>query len=165
MNEVKERKSKSQVKRELLALQELGRELVELPQTLLEQVPLTDELQHAVVKARGFKREALRRQIQHIGGLMRHADEQAIRQALVSLKKPHQAQVKVFHEIESWRDRLLQGDNEVMTELCQRFSDIDRRHVRQLLRNAIKEREQGRAPKSARALFRYLSQLAKSKNS
>ena len=155
----KERKSKSQIKREMQALRDLGKQLIELPKPSLDKIPLTDQLQDAVLAAKEFKREALRRQIQHIGVLMRDVDVDAIRVALDSLARPHRKEVRAFHEVEEWRDALIDGDNALLEELANRFEAADRQHLRQLVRNAIKERERGKPPKSARTLFRYLSDL------
>ncbi len=76
------KKSKSQIKRELHALQELGKKLVALPEKNLQRIPMTEELRDAVLEAKRFRREAQRRQIQHIGALMRHEDVDTIRHVL-----------------------------------------------------------------------------------
>ena len=47
-------KSKSEIKRELLALQELGRELTGLPEKHLVKIPLTDLLREEIRQARGM---------------------------------------------------------------------------------------------------------------
>ena len=154
-----ERKSKSQIKREMQVLRDLGKQLIVLPETSLQKIPMTDQLREAVLAAKGFKREALRRQIQHIGGLMREVDVDAISRALEGLARPHREEVQAFHEIEQWRDALIEGDNSLLEELANRFEAADRQYLRQLARNARKEREQNRPPKSARTLFRYLSDL------
>ena len=157
--EDKQDKSKSQIKRELLALQALGRELLGLSGKQLEQVPVSDALREAVLAARQMKKGALKRQVQYVGALMRSEDAEAIRQALAALRQPHREAVQAFHEIEGWRDALLAGDTDLLEELCRRFPDLDRQHVSQLLRNAGKEQAANRPPRSARALFRYLQEL------
>ena len=157
--EDKQEKSKSQIKRELLALQELGRELLYLSGKHLNRIPMTDALREAVLVAKLLKKEALRRQLQLIGALMRDEDAAAIRRALATLQQPHQEKVQVFHEIESWRDTLLAGDTDLLDELCNRFVGFDRQHVRQLLRNAGREQSLNKPPRSSRALFRYLQEI------
>ncbi len=152
-------KSKSQIKREMEALRELGRQLVEVPDAKLATFPLSERLLDALRTAKTLKREALRRQLQHIGVLLREIDGEAVRVALAQLHRPHQDEVRAMHEIEGWRDALIEGDDGVLEELATRFADLDRQHLRQLARNAVKEREQNKPPKSARMLFRYLSEL------
>ena len=154
-----ERKSKSQIKREMHALQDLGRELTRLPDKLFQQLPMTDGLREAIVAARHFKREALRRQLQHIGSIMRYEDVDAIQDSLNTLQRPQRAAVQAFHEVEQWRDALITGDTEILDELCGRYQQLDRQHVMQLVRNAGNERVQNKPPRSARNLFKYLSEL------
>ena len=157
-------KSKSQVKRELLALHDLGRDLVELPVKALNQIPLTEETLEAILEAKQFKMEALRRKLKHIGKLMRDEDADSIRIALDKLRQPHEKKVSEFHEVEGWRDSLLAGDDAVLGDLCERFVDIDRQHLRQLVRNAQKEKTMNKPPKSARVLFGYLKGLSENNN-
>jgi ribosome-associated protein len=157
--EFEERKSKSQIKREMQALRDLGLRLVETPAAKLEKVPMSDLLRDAVNDAKGFRREALRRQLQHIGGLLRNEDNEAIGKALERLDQPHREEVRALHEIEQWRDELIAGSTERLTDLLNRYDGADRQHINQLIRNAQKEQKLSKPPKSARALFRYLSEL------
>ncbi|MFT7458546.1 MAG: ribosome-associated protein [Planctomycetota bacterium] len=152
-------KSKSQVKREMLALHDLGRDLVGLSSKALQQIPLSDEMRDAVMEAKHLKMEPLRRHLKHVGKLMRDEDAEGIRSALDVLRKPHAEEVSVFHEVEIWRDKLLAGNNELINELCERFSGLDRQRLGQLVRNAKKEEALGKPPKSARVLFRYLKEI------
>lgn len=157
-----ERKSKSQIKREMQALRDLGKRLVELPPASLARIRVSDDTRDAVVAARSMKREALRRQLGHIGGLLRQEDADAILLTLEQISQPHRQQVEAQHELEQWRDRLLAGDASLIDTLAQRLPGLDRQHVRQLVRNAIRERTQDKPPKSARALYRYLDDLRSS---
>ena len=154
-----EKKSKSQVKRELKALQELGRQLVELAPANLERVTLPEDARQAVIEARQLKREARRRQLQRIGKLLRGVDEASLREALQRIDQPHREEVRRLHQLEQWRDRLVDGDDKVLDEILVRHPDAERQHLRQLARNAALEQQRGQSPKSARLLFRYLAEL------
>ena len=80
--------SKSAIKREYLALQKLGEELIGLREADLLALPLEDDLRGAVLDARRMKaRGALRRQRQYIGKLMRRADAESIRHALARVRR------------------------------------------------------------------------------
>ena len=80
--------SKSAKKREYLALQKLGEELIGLREADILALPLDDDLRAAVLDARRMKaRGALRRQRQYIGRLMRHADAESIRRALARVRR------------------------------------------------------------------------------
>lgn len=152
-------KSKSQIKRELHLLHELGKQLVALQQSRLRALGLTEPLQTAIMDARRFKRGALKRQLQYIAGLMREVDAAALQQALDGFQRPQQQEIEALHEVESWRDALLAGDDALLDELVGRFQNADRQHLRQLVRNANRERKLNKPPKSARVLFRELSSL------
>lgn len=150
--------SKSQIKRELLALKELGKDLLKLPVKDLDKLDLSERLYDALIKAQDMVKGALKRQIGTIGGLMVHEDHESIKLKMDQIKQTHNGQVKEFHQLEQWRDELLAGDKDVMTVLRNQFDDFDMQHVRQLVRNANKESTQNKAPKSARLLFKYLQQ-------
>lgn len=151
--------SKSQIKRELQALRDLGKELVSLTANQLDKIPLSAELREDILKAKHFKLKALKRQLQHIGVLLRNEDAEAIRHAIEKLRQPDRQQVKELHQIEQWRAGLIAGDQQVLTEIIEQFSDLDRQHLLQLIRNVKKEQAQNKPPKFARALFQYLKAL------
>ncbi len=80
--------SKSARKREYLALQKLGEDLVTLRESELLSIPLNEDLLEAVQEARRIKAHgALRRQKQYIGKLMRHVDPEPINAALKRLRR------------------------------------------------------------------------------
>jgi ribosome-associated protein len=152
-------KSKSQVKREMHALHDLGKALVELPDSHMEQVPVSDKTREAITAAKKMKLAALKRQLKFIGGLMQEEDEVAVRAALEEIRKPHQKEVEQFHEVEQWRDLLLQGDQALFNDLANKFESFERQRVNQLIRNAKKEQANNKPPKSSRLLFKYLVEL------
>ena len=80
--------SKSARKREHLARQKLGEELIALRDADLRSLALDEDLFEAVMEARSIKaRGALRRQKQYIGKIMGHIDPEPIRAALESLHR------------------------------------------------------------------------------
>lgn len=80
--------SKSARKREYLALQKLGEELISLKQSDLRSLPLEEDLLEAVIEASQIKAHgALRRQKQYIGKLMRHIDPEPLRDELAKLRR------------------------------------------------------------------------------
>ncbi len=152
-------KSKSQIKRDLLELQALGKQLVELPDKQLFLIPISDKLRDALIAAKSFRHGALKRQLKYIGSLMPNEDAPLIIQALDKLQQPHKKEVKVFHQIEEWRDKLLEGDENILNELVSKFENFERQYVNQLIRNAKKEQAMNKPPKSSRLIFKYLSEL------
>ncbi|HEY3488155.1 MAG TPA: ribosome biogenesis factor YjgA [Gammaproteobacteria bacterium] len=152
-------KSKTRIKQEVLELKDLGKELVQLPEKTLRKLPLSESFLDAILAAQNFSRGALQRQLRYIAGLVPNEDVEAIRKTLEELRQPRHREIQAFQQIEYWRDRLLAGDDAVLGELAASFEHIDRQQIRQLVRNAHREREQNKPPKSARALFQYLAQL------
>jgi len=153
-----EEKSKSQVKRELQALKDLGKDLIALPLKDLNKLDLPEKLFDAIIKAQGLSHGAFKREVGYIGRLIAEEDFDAIGQGLEKLKQVHHGEVKQFHEVETWRDALLTGESDIMTVLHHQFNNFDGQHVRQLVRNARKEAELNKPAKSARLLFKYLQQ-------
>ena len=160
--------SKSQVKREMHALLDLGRELVELSPERLKQLPLAERLYEAIREAqRTTSREGLRRQIHFVGKLMRHAPADEIRAQLDIWKNGSREATAAMHRLETLRDRLLQ-DDDALTELLQDHPGADVQHLRAVIRAARKEAQanaalqQGQEPqrKQYRALFQALKDLA-----
>lgn len=152
--------SKSQLKRESHALQELGAELVALPASKLAKIPLPEELAEAIALAQRIKqRGGRKRQLQYIGKLLRKIDAEPIRQAMSALKNEANRESARLHRLEQWRDRLVAEGDAALTALLDEQPAADRQHLRQLVRNARREAEQNKPPKAARELFRYLREL------
>ncbi len=155
--ESEETKSKSRVKREMHALQELGEALVKLSASELARIEMPDELRDAVRDARKIRqRGAHKRQLQFIGRLMRQIDPQPIRASLDKLLNRDRVSIAYQHRIERWRDRLLSEGDSALSRLLEEHPSLDRQHLRQLLRNARKELQLEKPPRAARELFRYL---------
>ncbi len=151
--------SKSQKKREMEALQDMGAELVELGRDQLKKISLPDDLREAVRDAQRFtQHEARRRQMQYIGRLMRDLDPEPIRLALDEIKGISAAATARQHALERLRTRLL-DDEAVLGEIGRDYPGADFQHLRQLRRNALKEREQNKPPRAYRELFRVLREL------
>jgi len=152
--------SKSQVKRELLALQELGARLLALPPGVLARVPLGDEVRAAIEEARRIKAHgARRRQVRYIGKLLRDEDAGAIERAVAGANGEAEAQKRRLRVLEDWRERLLREGDPALSRLIEEYPRADRQHLRLLVRTALREEEQGKPPAAARKLFRYLREL------
>lgn len=157
-----EPKSKSQVKREMLALQSLGESLLDLSADQIQKLEMPPELREALLFAKTIKRgEARRRQVQYIGVLMRGVDAGPIRKALDGILKGEVQDVEHFRELERWRDELVAGNDDLLEEIVSRFPGADRRILSRLALNARMEREGNGPPKASRALFRLLKELSR----
>ncbi|MGE4336318.1 MAG: ribosome biogenesis factor YjgA [Pigmentiphaga sp.] len=159
--------SKSQRKREMSALQELGEKLVALPASRLAQLPLAERLLDAIREAQRIKsHEARRRQLQYVGKLMRDVDAETIAAQLHEWDSGSRDQNDRFHALEQWRDRLLESDD-ALTVLLEHRPGIDIPHLRNLIRQARREQAhnadapEGHTPqrKHYRELFQALKQI------
>ena len=153
-------KSKSQLKREVNALQDLGAAIVKLGAKDLTKIPLPDSLANAINEARRLNsHSAMRRQMQYIGRLMRDVDPKPIQQALDAIRLCGQQSSARFHAIEHWRDRLISEGQPALNEFICQNPQADRQQLRQLMLNASKEAKLEKPPKSARSLFRLLKDI------
>lgn len=154
------RPSKSQRKRESLALQDLGERLVNLPAGQLARVPIEGELADALAQARQMGRDSgRRRQLRFIGKLLRDMDVTPIQEAVAAIDGAHNAASAHHHRLEALCEALVTGDQQALGDLLDEHPEADRQHLRQLMRNAAREREQQRPPRARRELFRYLRTL------
>ena len=153
-----ERPNKTKLKRDMKVLHDLGRALVELAPSRLDEVTLSSRMYDAVFMAKKLKKSALQRQLRFISGIMKEEDIEKIQLELRKIAIPQQQENKAFHELEEWRDKLIAGDNDLMNELVSTLN-ADRQRLRQLVRNANKEAQEKKPPKSSRLLFKYLKEL------
>ncbi len=153
--------SKSQRKREMHALQDIGEELVELAPAQLDKLPLTDRLRDAIDLCQTIQaHEGRRRQLQFIGKLLRDEDPLPLQQALEQLRQHAKIATQKHHQLERWRDRLITEGDAALTELLSEYPHADRQQLRQLVRTAQKEAEQNKPPAASRELFRTLRAMA-----
>jgi ribosome-associated protein len=131
----------------------------------LERLDLHENLMEAIRFFHTLKdKEARRRQQQFIGAVMRKVDPEPLRRSLNELDQLRFQQAEAFHQIEIWRNALVNGDEEVLGEVIGRF-DLDPKQVRQLARLAAAEKTGGKPSKNGRALFRLLRQCAEREQS
>lgn len=156
--------SKSQRKRDMDALQDIGEELTQLNEQQLASVDLPENLRDAVLEARAMKRnEARRRQMQYVGKLMRQVDPVPIRVKLDGFLSVSAEQTAQLHHIERWRERLI-DDPQAVSEFIAAYPEADSQQLRTLIRNTTTERERGKPPKHFRALFQMIRGLAGARN-
>jgi ribosome-associated protein len=155
--------SKSQVKRDMLALQALGIEVVELTDAKFASIApiLPEKLRTAVADARTIRAHGGRkRQLQYIGRLMRQVDPEPIRDALAVWKRHSREQAVELHQLEAWRERLI-SEPEALHEYVAAHPGTDTQRLRALIRNTREEQARNKPPKSYRELFRMLRDARK----
>ena len=142
-----ERPSKTQVKREMHALLELGKSIVELSTDRVRQLPLDDKLREAILLAqRTTSREGRRRQIHYVGKLMRHAPAEEIRQQMDTWANGSRQETAFLHAIERDRDRLI-ADDAALTVWLEKHPDVNVQEIRSLIRAARSEQKKNESLK------------------
>lgn len=151
--------SKTKIKKQMHELQDIGEQLASLSTEQLQELDLPERLRDALHEAKRIhKFGAQKRQMQFIGKLMREVDPAPIIAKLeIWSGKSHQ-HTAWLHQVERWRDRLLE-DEGALTELLTEHPDADAQRLRALIRNAIKEKELGKPPKSYREIFQALREI------
>ncbi|MBF8176830.1 ribosome biogenesis factor YjgA [Herminiimonas contaminans] len=157
-----ERPSKSELKRQMTALQKLGEELIAEPRDRVKRVPMPEEVRDAILECQLIKdHEGRRRQTQYVGKKMRSLEPDeiaAIQKMLDSWKGASKSETAALHAIERKRDKLL-TDDKVLTQLLADNPELDGQHLRTLIRNARKEQAENKPPKAYREIFQILKQL------
>ncbi|MEM1404784.1 MAG: ribosome biogenesis factor YjgA [Pseudomonadota bacterium] len=153
--------SKTALKREMTARQELGEALCKLSAKELEKIPIeSEDLLEAIRESHRISHHSgLRRHRQYIGKLMRRIDPQPIQEAMDRLYQERRAGAKAFQELEQLRDTLIRDGDKALAPVIDRFPQADRQHLRQLVREAQREKKADKPPTASRRLFRYLREL------
>jgi ribosome-associated protein len=147
--------SKSARKREYLALQELGEQLVGLSEDQLQGIGLEEKLLDAVIAAAKMRSHgALRRQYQLIGKLMRKVDPAPIRRALENLQRQESTAKDIFRRAEAWRDRILRDGQQGLAD----FFDVTGRDNGELVL-LLNEYDDAAGDTDRRALRRKIFRL------
>lgn len=151
--------SKSQVKRDMTALQALGQELTELNKKQLEQLPVADNLRTAINEYNRLPKSfgARRRQLQFIGKIMRSSNHEEIQTALDRMRAPDIAQVRRAQLIEKWGEKLLTGSSDEVNNFVEKWPLAERQALRQMLRNYNTE-DEAAAKVQRRKLLDYIKE-------
>lgn len=152
--------SKSAVKRQMLALQDMGKKMLGLSKSQLASLNLDEEMLDAIEEGHRIKsNEASRRHLQRLGKLLRHRDLDSIQATMDIFDSSSQAHNQHFQKLEYWRDRLL-TDDAALVEFVELWPQCEVQLIRQLIRNSRQEAKADKPPASSRKLFRYLRELS-----
>lgn len=157
--------SKSQRKKDVLALQKIGESLIKLTDEQLKRIDLPDNLLTAIQHMKTLtSNEAKRRQLQYIGKIMRHVDLDSIKEALKRRELIHEKNTEQFHQIEEWRNKLLQSGDDALNLFLIDYPNVDRQELRQLIRNAERDRKNNKNTGAEKKLFQYLRSIIEKTN-
>jgi ribosome-associated protein len=155
--------SRSMLKRESHDLQVLGKHLLDMPDSRLDDIGMPERLREALdtwKKTKSF--EGKRRQLQFIGKVMRQVDAEPLREAVAEFQMGHARNALELHQAERWRAELLSEDKEVLTRWAAEFPGTDLQQLRALIRNARKDASaapENRNGRAYREIFQYIKQV------
>jgi ribosome-associated protein len=148
--------SKSQIKREHQALQDLAERLTGMPRAELERLRLSDATWAAIEETDRIKDIRARgRHFKRIANLLQREDMHAVH-ALIDQAEARELEATArHHRLERWRERLITEDDGALSEFLDEYPQTDRQQLRALVRAARRDSERGR-PEAPRKLFRFL---------
>ena len=134
----------------------IARALMQLPAPALAKLAIDDELRETIEAARAIPSPIARRRAERaLAGELRRVDLGEIETALENLQAGQVDDSRLFHAAEQWRARLIAED-----AAAGEFPAGNAEPLPTLVANARRERDTGKPPGAARALFRHvLAQL------
>lgn len=156
-----QRPSKTQLKKQMHELQELGEALVALPDDRLDGIEMPDSLREAVRELKRTRsHEGRRRQLQYVGKLMRSAEVEPIREAVAAAQLGRAKDTLTLHRAERWRTELIDSDD-ALTRWTDQHAGTDVQALRSLIRAARKDAAAAPEQRNGRAyreLFQFVRQ-------
>ena len=155
--------SRSEQRRAALEVLDLGAQLVALSDAQLAKLPIPESLLPHIRECKRITSHiAHKRQLQFLAKQMRREDDEtleAIRDALDEKGETARREVAAMHRVEAWREKLIDGGDAALAELLDEHPQADRQHLRQLVRNAIEERNRNKPPRAFRELYQELREV------
>jgi ribosome-associated protein len=154
------RPNKTRIKKEIGELFALGETMSKLSPAHLNGLELPENIRKAVSEVADMPHTGARKRLlKYIAGQLHKMDIAPIQEKLARIQNKSAHSVREHHILEHWRDKLIAGGNNALTELFDEQPGVDLQHTRQLLRNIKKETDTNQPPKSSRLLYRYLKEL------
>ncbi|MBK8124945.1 MAG: ribosome biogenesis factor YjgA [Dokdonella sp.] len=155
--------SRSQLRRDAMAIFKLAEALARLSDAQLTRIPLDETLIAEIRRTRNIHQPiARKRQTQYLAKQLRRLDDgqiEAVRLVLDGDRQQFHREVAVLHQLESWRDRLIAEGDPALDEFLLQHPAADRQHLRALIRQAGVEASRQKPPRAARELFRLLRDM------
>ncbi len=155
--------SRTQQRREALATLTLAGQLTELPPSRLAKLELPEDVRREIdITRRMTAHGARKRQLAFLAKVMRRYgddDFAAVRAELGENRDRQRQENAAMHRLEAMRERLIGEDDKALSELIDAHPQIDRQHLRSLVRQARNERDAGKPPRAFRELFQLLKDL------
>lgn len=156
--------TRTQQRRDALAVLALANQLIELPPSKLAKLDLPEDVQREIAQTRRITAHiARKRQLAFLAKVMRRHEAEVfdnVRAALGENRDRQRQETAAMHRLEATRDRLLADTDVAMSELIEQHPGVDRQHLRSLIRQAKAEKESNKPPRAYREIFQLLKELA-----
>ncbi len=147
-------KSKTQIKEEMLALQDLGKSIAELPKAIYKSFEVPENLDDAIQTLHRIKSwNAQKRQHQFIGRIMRELDEDEVtrlKQKFHDYELGRKQLNRAFQHLEQTRTDMINGDKQAISDFIESYAATDRQQLMQHIRAAQKEKQNNEQDKSGK---------------
>ena len=152
-------KSKTALKNEAKDVHAFGKILVGLTDKQISQIKLPENVQEAIKEFKKLKKNSAKnRQSLYLAKLLRAIDISEARQFVAHLKFESQTEIKKFHKIEDWRNKLI-ADISNLTDFVNLSPAIDIQKLRKLILNSQKEIKKGSSNKFQKELFQLIKDI------
>lgn len=156
--------SRTQQRREALAILTLASQLVELPPSRLDKLDLPDDVRREIdITRRITAHGARKRQLAYLAKIMRRFDDEdfaSVRAELGENREKQRQDTAAMHRLETMRERLIAEDETALPELIAEHPQLDRQHLRSLIRQARVEKDApNKPPRAYREIFQLLKDL------
>lgn len=134
-----EKISRSEQKRLYKQVEELAKELSQLSDNDLKQLPVDGELKELVISCRGLKAGALKRQIKFLAKILRQSDLHEVYIFMQRKKGSALKEKQIHHSAERWRDVLINEALEVHDSCLFEQVPFEPDYASDLIPNAVSE--------------------------
>jgi len=136
----------------------VARQLMEMSDAVFAKLDLDEELREEIEVARRVTSAIARRRAERtLAGVLRGVDIADVQQRMANVEATGSADPRLFHAAEKWRARLIEEGSAAAAEFPGGYVDP----LPQLIQNARRERDTGKPPGAARALFRHVMSVLK----
>ena len=152
-------KSKTALKNEAKDVHAFGKILVGLTDKQISQIELPENVHEAIKELKKLKKNsAQKRQSLYLAKLLRDIDLSEAQQFVDHLKFESQTEIKKFHQVEIWRNKLI-ADISNLTDFVNLSPAVDIQQLRKLILNSQKEIKKGSAKKFQKELFQFIKNI------
>lgn len=156
--------TRTQQRRDALAVLALAVQLIELPPSKLAKLDLPEDVEREIATTRRITAHiARKRQLAFLAKVMRRHDASVfdgVRAALGENRDRQRQETAAMHRLEATRERLLADPDNAMSDLIAQYPNVDRQHLRSLVRQARTEKDGNKPPRAYREIYQLLKDLA-----